>query len=385
MTPYRRYNLLLLLIVLIPLLALCGLALQPSYSEWQALAGTATAVFLAQNAPTVTPSPTATHTSTPTPSDTPSPTATATNTPTATPTSLPTATPTIAPSPTSVPCLATVKSDAVDPRIYRRPSTGRTIDGLSISRGAEVRLYARLKDEPWWQVSLSNAVTPQGWLRVTDVTPAPTCQNIPQVTLEAVAASLGPGEVIVSDTFDTSTYLWMTDSGIPVAKIVDTEFDQVFLSLPPNGLQVARLDGVALESGFLLQTSFERSSSGLDSYVGLRFYSGELRDTYVELQFLRQQCAYIYHLVVGGREQLSTIEYPLGEDAGCSSGHSSLISLDFQYNDENPAVILQATYNDASLQEFYWKDENRVFEKVTLELLSYQTRTEFQYVLITAR
>ncbi len=376
---YKKSEALVIVSTILLLIIIIIFSTHPKRNQLKEVAAMATVHMRETNAPTKTPTNTPTYTVTPKPTYTLTSTPVPSYTPTSTPTLTPSHTPTITPTPTKAPCLATIKAGERDPRIYMRPSTGVLNNSISLSSGARVKLYSRLEDEPWWLVSLETNYTPQGWVQVTDVTPESTCSDIPTVGLER-GVGLSPEQVVVADSFNANEYEWVSNDGSPVERAFD---DQVILVLSASSdIEVAHLqDGLELDK-FALYSSFSRESRSLnDSYVGIRIVSSETQDTYIEVIFLRKDCAHQYRGVVNGAINNETIAYPL-DSTGCTNKDSIFVSLNIQLDEMGKNLIVSGTYNDKPLIDFTQPDVQKLFEEGTIEFVSYDTRMEIDYVLI---
>lgn len=323
---------------------------------------------------------------------TPTPTTTPTNTPTSSPTATITATPTasttptITPSPTLQPCLAAVvPSDNEDSAIiYAQPSEGKTINSLAATN--QVKLFRRIKDEPWWLVARSGIEQPEGWLPerfIENITS--DCRQLGTVDLAAMVDAPGNTiEILTSDTFSGNEYEWVLGNGDPVTKRTTSLGNRV-LYLPQTGLQEARLDNRTIPADFELRTSFNRASAGLDSYVGVRFQSIELESpSYIEVRFHRKDCAYSYHQIVEGQQQNpSEPPIPLDDSVGCGPNDPTFVFLRLVRDAQSEIVHLSASYNDVPLPNFSFSDADDLFSEGAVVLVSNKTEIEIDYVLVT--
>lgn len=321
---------------------------------------------------------------------TPTPTTTSTNTPTSSPTATMTATPpasatpTITPSPTPQPCLAAVILNNEDsPIIYAQPSEGRTINSLPATN--QVKLYRRIKDEPWWLAARTGIEQPEGWLPERFINNLTTdCQQLGTIDLAVLAGTpSNTVQTLVSDTFSGSEYEWVLANGDPITKRT-TSFGNRVLYLPQTGLLGAELTSPTIPSGFKLRTSFNRASAGLDSYIGIRYQSTQLSTTnYVEVRFHRNNCAYSYHHIIEGQQQNALEIVPLDSAARCGTNDPVFIFLQLAQGSPSNTVRLSASYNDISLPDFSFLDANNLFSEGRAVLVSNKTEVEIDYVLIT--
>lgn len=290
-------------------------------------------------------------------------------------------------APPPPPCLVTLAQQyASSQAIYPQPSRGR-LKGAQTIETAEVKLYTKLENEPWWHASDVNSSEASGWVHIDQLEALPEECGRLLIKKRSEIADFSNYSPILDATFSSPNDVW---SGTGPGQVrIEWRDDLAFLQLADNSEDLdasstaAEAQNLPSIGDFILHASFQRIPASFeDSYVGVRISSRESPDTFVEIRSNRRDCGISYHIGEAGIDPQPPILIPLGSDAGCLEGDPTFIELSLSHDTDTKNALIDFQYNDLELNTLEILDEQNLFSRVELQLLANKTTALFDYVFV---
>ena len=350
-----------------------AVVLTPTYREFVEVSDYATSSYEIEYADTLTAQAIASWTSTITLIPT------ITLTPSRTPS--PTLSPTITLTPTVAPCISSVKDDILTPILYGQPSQTDTPQNQKLVRGAEVRLYFKLNDEPWLRASRYGVSSPEGWIYEPDL--SPSCGKLPAVSLKYMAEP-DFSIPLIEESFSRIPDDWLdsNDKRVTLTPSKEDGYSQLWLDTIMNGepvLEILTLQQTRLPEHWKLWTALQRVSLSGRSYIGFRIYPGDKENTYIEIRFYRESCNYEYVQSIDGQVQTGV---PIRAYDGCISESKAFITLEGEFDRAKSLFILTPTYNGRRLLTRDFSDAQGLFSSGKFNIISSGVEGTVDYILL---
>jgi len=306
----------------------------------------------------------------------PTPTFTQTSTPTITPSLTATLTLTPLPSLTSTPAIkpCLVRMEAQTPAIYQFPSKDDRYSSRLV-KPADVYLYYKLEDEPWWRASSQSSAQGNGWVYAGDIVSNDCANSLPMngglENIDTLASA-----VIYQDTFSSYTSNW-----VPRPLQQKSTSDGFQLVFPDLEFQSVTLSEKTLGEKNTVWLSFRRVPFNKDNFTGIRFDSDRTSGTYLEFR-LFSDCRYQYSYYLDDSLKEQSPLNAVDSNQACAQEASSLLVLHLDYDAYQGTINLGGQFAGYNLAGFSIKDSKNYLESSLLTLIS-DGKSYFDYILIT--